>query len=298
MKTLMAMAAFALATTLALTAEAQTPSSMAFLFGNALYDASTGESVNPHFLQGPPIKIGTAVASDSNLYVQNFDPTYGPSNYIAKYDLHTGALIDPNFLYLGSSGTSSPTAFAVKGNTLFIPGTDPYLGNTISTYDATTGALIKRNFITGFRAVVVEKLIVWNNTLYIAGLMDGYYFTYAYDATTGVLINPGALNDPFGSEAALAVVDNYLIGFDPYGQMGAYPIFANAGYYPPIGPGGPYAYYLGGPGSNSTPLDSLGNYLFVTGADSQILVRDISQYGEVVASYPSPQSLSADLIVR
>jgi hypothetical protein len=75
MRTLMAVAAFALASGCVVPpARAQAPGTMALLVGNAEYDAVTGALINPHFLQGPPMRLGAAVASDTSLYVQNGIP--------------------------------------------------------------------------------------------------------------------------------------------------------------------------------------------------------------------------------
>src|SRR5262245_28904150 len=256
-KFLMILAAFALAIG---SAQAQAPTGMALVIGNALYDAADGRLMNAHFLQGPPVDLSNAVASDTCLYVA------GANGYVAKYDLRTGALINPYFIAFASFNTSWSVPLALKGNTLFIPGTDPHLGNTINTFDATTGAPLRINFITGFYAYVVEKLLVVDNLLFIAGVGP---FTYSYDATTGALINGNALVDPVGPVNAWAVAANYLFGFavaadsTPEGLKG-YPIIASlGGYQPPLGPGGPYAYQVGGSTAN-TPLASLGNYLFFT----------------------------------
>jgi hypothetical protein len=50
---------------------AQAPGTATLLIGNAAYDAFTGALTNPRFLQGPPVKLTAAAASDTNLYVQS-----------------------------------------------------------------------------------------------------------------------------------------------------------------------------------------------------------------------------------
>jgi hypothetical protein len=270
-----------LATALVLNAKAQAPGSMALVIGNALYDAANGALVNPHFLQGPPVTLSAAVASDSSLYVQSI-----PNNNVAKYDLRTGALINPNFIVTNNNAPMFP-ALAIRGNVLYVAGSYP---NRISTFDATTGTPINPAFIPAINAVPLEKILIWGNTLFVAGITGQQQrVTYSYDATTGALINGGALVDPFGPVDAVAVADNYLFGFAPTssapagGGLTAYRITASlGGYFPPVGPGGPYSYGLGGPGSQTTPMAVLGNYLFVT-SYGEIQVVDVSNRSSTVS---------------
>jgi hypothetical protein len=199
MRTMMTVAALALATgNVVLTARAQAPGTMALLVGNAEYDAVTGALINPNFLQGPPVALVSAVASDTSLYVENGTPNV-PGYNIAKYDLRTGALINPNFVPLspqtqidsalgglGFSGVMLPSPFALKGNALYV--LEP--GNSISTYDATTGALITANFVAGFYGGNFSSVEVVGNVLLISGDLIGFgvaghTVTFAYDATTG-----------------------------------------------------------------------------------------------------------------
>jgi hypothetical protein len=223
MKTMMAVAAFALASgNVVLTARAQAPGTMALLVGNAEYDAATGALINPNFLQGPPVTLYAAVASESYLYVVS-----GPYPTIAKYDLRTGALINPNFIFVANpSGTPS---LALKGNTLYVAVNDSFgYGDTVATYDATTGALINSSFVAG--PVLIEHVLISGNTLFVSGFAfppggtQGSWsapdVTASYDATTGALISSTE-----GGQA-IAVGADYLFSVSTTGGSGGVSISA------------------------------------------------------------------------
>ena len=56
-----------LAIALSLTARAQAPGKMALLIDNALCDATSRALINPHFLQGPPVKLSANSEDDGSL---------------------------------------------------------------------------------------------------------------------------------------------------------------------------------------------------------------------------------------
>jgi hypothetical protein len=227
---------------------------MAFLIGNAKYDAPTGALINPHFLQGPPITIQAAVASNTNLYVANNSGT------IAKYDLRTGALISWNFISGVSFGYS--TSLALSGNTLYIPN---WHNNTIGTYDATTGAPINVNFIR-FYAVLNQGCFLWGNILFVSVVGSG---TLAYDATTGAPIDDYSLRfSTFG------VSHNKLLAFD--GGLGEYDATSKQRYAPI------YA-------QDFTNSAVLGNNLFLQNGNT-ISIYDTRWAGSPIRTYTLPQS--------
>jgi hypothetical protein len=209
------------------------------------------------------ILLTAAFSLLSALTAQAAKPTTTPSptpsrtpillinNYgsIGAYNVTTGAVINPNFLYTsGGNGNSVNGLPVIFGNILFVidgqfsigkydaatgtainstfitlpyngawglavSGTTLYVSNNatgiISTYDATTGALINANFITGLYNP--RGMAIANNKLFVAQFANISGLS-EYDATTGALIKANFGGDNFRTPGwSIAVLGNNLL---------------------------------------------------------------------------------------
>ena len=205
-----------------------------------VYDAVTGEPINPAFITGLSGPNGIRV-SGTNLYVANeTDGTIG------LYNAQTGAVINPGFitglkaatglalaggnLYVTDDGTllvdefnaatgapikvpligglGDPDSIIVSGNTLYLQDTK---GGMVSTYDATTGTPISAKFITGLRES--QGIALAANMLYVCERGPGDMQTF--DATTGASINASFLTGLTGPNdvaiyGGILYVGNYV----------------------------------------------------------------------------------------
>ena len=143
-----------------------------------LYNASTGELINPDFITVTGVGIfGLLVdESEQHLFLVN-----AGANTVSKYDASAGAPINTRFI----TGLAGPNFLALSGHKLFV---SLLHGRKISVYDARTGDVINANLITGVQGALAVK----DPTPFSP---DGFLFVAdsdrvgKYNATTGAVIN-------------------------------------------------------------------------------------------------------------
>jgi hypothetical protein len=131
--------------------------------------------------------------------------TFLINNYgsIGTYNITTGTVINPNFLYTAGGNGNSVNGLPVQfGNTLFVINGQ----FTIGTYNAATGTVINSTFIT-LPYNGAWGLAVSGNTLYVSNNATGVISTY--NATTGALVNANIITGLYNPRA-IVVTNNKL----------------------------------------------------------------------------------------
>jgi hypothetical protein len=184
------------------------------------YDATTGATINAHFISHVPILadwLGLALDRNNNhLFIGDRG-----SQTVREYDAITGTEINPNFVSFGAN--SSRFGLVVdNSNHLFVTAHDSTAtGGTVAEYDATTGATVNANFVTGLagpRGLAFDTL----NHLLVANVENNT--VGEYDATTGTATNPAfingqSLNGPWGFALD---GNNHLLVSNVLGTIGEY----------------------------------------------------------------------------
>jgi len=119
------------------------------------YDATTGATINAHFVSGLGTAQGMALdAALNHLFVgNNFNGVAG----VSEYDATTGALL--NAAFINFPGPFIPYGLTLDNHGhLFVGNATP--GGPVAEYDATTGATINSAFISGFAGSPLDVLFV------------------------------------------------------------------------------------------------------------------------------------------